>query len=67
MVPVSSNPAYGEVTMSSRNIKMNQNSAYAMVHPGVPVPYYENTSVEVMSVECKDNAKHADYENVQMY
>ena len=64
---VSSNPAYEEVTMGSRNIKMNENSAYAMVHPSVPaVPCYENISVEVMSVECQDNAKHADYENVQM-
>ena len=68
VVLVSSNPAYEEVTMSSRNIKMNKYSAYAMVHPTVPaVPCYENISVEVMSVECKDNAKHADYENVQMY
>ena len=41
---------------------MNENSAYAMVHP---VPYYENISVGV-NVENKDNAKHADYENVQM-
>ena len=67
VVLVSSNPAYGEVTMSSKNIKMNENSAYAMVHPTVPaVPYYENISVGVMSVECKDNAKHIAYENVQM-
>ena len=62
MVPVSSNPAYGEVTMSSKNIK---NSAYAMVHPTVPVPYYENISVGVISVECEHNTKH-NYENVQM-
>ena len=63
---VSSNPAYGEVTMSSRNIKMNENSAYAMVHPTIPaVLCYENISVGV-NVENKDNAKHADYENVQM-
>ena len=49
------------------NIKTNKNSAYAMVHPSIPaVPHYENISVEVMSMECKDNAKHADYENVQM-
>ena len=64
---VNSNPAYEEVTMTSRSIKMKENNAYAMVHPTVPaVPYYENISVRVMSVECKDNAKHADYENVQM-
>ena len=64
---VSSNPAYEEVTKIPRNIKMNENSAYAMVHPTVPaVPCYENISVGVMSVECKDNAKHVDYENVQM-
>ena len=63
---VSSNPAYEEVTKISRNIKMNKNSAYAMVHPSVPVPCYENISVGVMSVECEHNAKHADYENVQM-
>ena len=58
---VSSNPAYEEVTKISRNIKINENSAYAMVHPTVPaVPYYENMiSVGVMSVECEDNAKHA--------
>ena len=62
---VNSNPAYGEVTMISRNIKMNENSAYAMVHPTVLVPYYENISVGV-NVENKDNAKHADYENVHM-
>ena len=63
MVPVSSNPAYGEVTMGSRNIKMNENTAYAMVHPSVPVPYYENISVGVMSVECEHSTKH-NYENV---
>ena len=64
---VNSNPAYGEVTVISRNIKMNKNSAYAMVQPTVPaIPCYENISVGVMSVECKDNAKHTDYENVQM-
>ena len=45
---------------------MNENSAYAMVQPTVPtVPYYENISVKT-NVENKDNAKHADYENVQM-
>ena len=54
VVLVSSNPAYEEFTKISRNIKMNENSAYAMVHPSVPtVPYYENISVGVMSVECK--------------
>ena len=63
MVPVSSNPAYGEVTMGSRNIKMNENTAYAMVHSSVPVPYYENISVGVMSVECEHSTKH-NYENV---
>ena len=37
-----------------------------MVHPSVPaVPYYENISVGV-NVECQDNAKHTDYENVHM-
>ena len=67
MVLVSSNPAYGEVTMGSRNIKMNENSSYAMVHPSVPaVPCYENISVEVMSVECEHNTKH-NYENVLMH
>ena len=53
--------------MSSRNIKMNENSAYAMVHPTVPaVPCYENISMEVMSVECEHNTKH-NYENVHMH
>ena len=66
MVPVGSDPAYGEVTMSSRNIKMNENSAYAMVHPTGPVPYYENISVGVMSAECEHNTKH-NYENVHMH
>ena len=67
MVPVNSNPAYGEVTMNSRNIKMKENSAYAMVHPTVPaVPYYENISVGVMSMECEHNTKH-NYENVHMH
>ena len=37
-----------------------------MVHPTVLVPYYENISVEVMSVECEHNAKH-NYENVHMH
>ena len=62
---VSSNPAYGEVTMSLRNIKTSENSACVMVYPTVSFPNYENTSVGV-NVECKDNAKHADYENVQL-
>ena len=45
---------------------MNKNSAYAMVYPTVPaVPCYENISVGV-NVECQDNAKQTDYENVQM-
>ena len=67
MVPVSSNPAYVEITMSSRNIKIKENCAYAMVHPTVPaVPYYENISVGVMSVECEHNTKH-NYENVHMH
>ena len=69
IVPVSSNPAYGKVTMGSRprNIKIKENCAYAMVHPTVPaVPYYENISVGVMSVECEHNTKH-NYENVLMH
>ena len=65
MVPVSSNPAYGEV-MSSTKIRIKENSAYAMVHPTVPVPYYENISVGVISVECEQNTKH-NYENVHMH
>ena len=68
MVPVSSNPAYGEITKGSRNIKIKENCAYAtcMVHPNGPVPYYENISVGVMSVECEQSTKH-NYENVYMH
>ena len=66
IVPVSSNPAYGEVTMGSRNIKIKANSVCAMVHPTVPVLYYENISVGVMSVECEHNTKN-NYENVHMH
>ena len=39
VVPVSSNPAYGEITI--RSIKMKENSAYATVQPAV-LPQYEN-------------------------
>ena len=39
VVPVSSNPAYGEITI--RSIKMKENTAYATVEPAV-LPQYEN-------------------------
>ena len=39
VVPVSSNPAYGEINI--RSIKMKENSAYAAVQPSV-LPQYEN-------------------------
>ena len=39
VVPVSSNPAYGEITI--RSIKMKENSAYGTVQPAV-LPQYEN-------------------------
>ena len=40
VVPVSSNPAYGEITI--RSIKMKENSAYATVQPAAVLPQYEN-------------------------
>ena len=39
VVPVSINPAYGEITL--RSIKMKENTAYATVQP-VVLPQYEN-------------------------
>ena len=39
VVPVSNNPAYGEIAI--RNIKMKENTAYATVQPAV-LPQYEN-------------------------
>ena len=39
VVPVNSNPAYGEITI--RSIKMKETTAYATVQPAV-LPQYEN-------------------------
>ena len=39
VVPVSNNPAYGEIAI--RSIKMKENTAYATVQPAV-LPQYEN-------------------------
>ena len=66
---VSSNPAYdGKVTMSSMNIKTNENSACICYGTPYSISFsnYENISVEV-NAECQDNAKYTDYENVQMH
>lgn len=55
IVPVSSNPAYVNVTcIGSRNIKTQDNSAYVVVHPTVS---------ENIGVESEQNTKH-DYEDV---
>ena len=44
VVPVSSNPAYGEITI--RSIKMKENTAYATVQPTI-LPQYENVVMKV--------------------
>ena len=41
VVSVSSNPAYGEVTVSMGSIKVKKNTVHATVQPAVP-PQYEN-------------------------